>query len=93
MAYNCCMTEIASRELRNDTAGLLRRAQGGEDITVTISGKPVAVLTKLQSARRRWVKRDEILQRLRHAQADPQLRDDLVILAGETTDDELGPGL
>ncbi|MGB0437276.1 MAG: type II toxin-antitoxin system Phd/YefM family antitoxin [Mycobacterium sp.] len=87
------MAEIASRELRNDTAGLLRRAQGGEDITVTISGKPVAVLTKWQSARRRWLKRDEILQRLHHAQADPRLRDDLAILAGETTDDELGQGL
>lgn len=37
--------EVASRELRNNTAGLLRRVQAGEDITITANGKPVALLT------------------------------------------------
>lgn len=84
------MTEVASRELRNDTAGVLRRAQGGEDITVTVNGKPVARLTPLQPSRRRWLTRDELVGRLTRAQADPGLRLDLADLAGDTTDD-LGP--
>ncbi len=84
------MTEVASRELRNDTAGLLRRAQAGEDITVTVNGKPVARLTTLQPSRRRWLSRQELSHRLQRAQADPGLRRDLAALAGDTTDD-LGP--
>jgi prevent-host-death family protein len=84
------MSEVASRELRNNTAGLLRRVQAGEDITVTVNGKPVAVLTAPQPARRRWLHRDELIQRLHRAQADPGLRADLTALAGDTTDD-LGP--
>jgi prevent-host-death family protein len=81
------MSVVASRELRNNTADLLRRVQAGEDITVTVNGKPAAVLTAPQPARRRWLHRDELMQRLRRAQADPGLRDDLAALAGDTTDD------
>ncbi len=84
------MTEVASRELRNGTAGLLRRVQEGEDITVTVNGRPVARLVAYEPARRRWVSRGELVRRLRHARADPGLRDDLAELAGDTTDD-LGP--
>ena len=36
--------EIASRELRNDTAGLLRRVKAGESLVITLRGKPVADL-------------------------------------------------
>lgn len=84
------MAEAASRELRNDTAGLLRRVQAGEDITVTVNGKAVALLTAVQPTRRRWLTRDELLRRFGTAQADPALRQELATLAGDTTDD-LGP--
>lgn len=84
------MTVVASRELRNDTAGLLRRVQAGEDVVITVNGQPVAQLTAVRQARRRWLSRNELLSRLRHAQADPGLRDDLAELAGDSTDD-LGP--
>lgn len=84
------MAVAASRELRNDTAGLLRRVQAGEEITVTVNGKAVALLTALQPTRRRWLSRDELLRRLDNAQADPALRRELAELAGDTTDD-LGP--
>lgn len=84
------MSEVASRELRNDTAGLLRRAQAGEDITITVNGKPVARLSALQPSRRRWLTRDELMRHLGRHQADPGLRRDLAVLAGDTTDD-LGP--
>ena len=82
--------EIASRELRNDTAGVLRRVQAGERVTVTVNGRPVAELVPVQRGPRRWIHRDELVARLRGAQADPGLRADLARLAGDDTDD-LGP--
>jgi prevent-host-death family protein len=82
--------EIASRELRNDTAGVLRRVQAGERMTVTVNGRPVAELVPVQRGRRSWIRRDELVDRLRRAQADPGLRADLARLAGDDTDD-LGP--
>ncbi|MGH3555342.1 MAG: type II toxin-antitoxin system Phd/YefM family antitoxin [Mycobacterium sp.] len=84
------MAEVASRELRNDTAGVLRRVRDGENITITVNGRAVAVLTAVRPERRRWLTKTEFVARLRHAQADPGLRDDLAALAGDTTDD-LGP--
>jgi len=83
-------TEVASRELRNNTAELLRRVGAGEQIVVTTRGKPVASLIPFEGGRRRWLPRAELVRRLSLVQADPGLRDDLARLAGETTDD-LGP--
>ncbi len=84
------MSEVGSRDLRNDTAGVLRRVQAGEDITITVKGRPVAVLSAVAPVRRRWLSGREFLTRLHRVQADPGLRDDLAALAGDTTDD-LGP--
>lgn len=84
------MSEVASRELRNDTAGVLRRVRDGEDVTITVKGRPVAVLTAVSRQRRRWLSKGQFLSRLRRTQADPGLRHDLAVLASETTDD-LGP--
>jgi prevent-host-death family protein len=84
------MGDAASRDLRNDTAGVLRRVQTGEDVTITVKGRPVAVLTAVQPRRRRWLTKTDFLARLQRTQADPGLRDDLAALAGDTTDD-LGP--
>lgn len=81
---------VASRDLRNDTAGVLRRVQSGERVTITVNGRPVAELVPLRRTRRSWIGRDELVARLRTAQADPGLRRDLAELAGDTTDD-LGP--
>jgi prevent-host-death family protein len=84
------MTDVASRELRNDTAGVLARVQAGEDIVITVNGRRVARLVPLQPVSRRWIGRDELMRKLAAAQADAGLRGDLKALAGETTDD-LGP--
>jgi prevent-host-death family protein len=84
------MTVVASRELRNDTAGVLRRVQAGEDVVITVNGQPVAQITAFRTPRRRWLPRSELVARLQHAQADPGLRDELARLAGDSTDD-LGP--
>ena len=82
--------EVAARELRNNTADLLRRVEAGDEIAITTRGKPVAALVPLSPERRRWLPRAELVRRLGVAQADAGLRDDLARLAGETTDD-LGP--
>ena len=81
------MSTVATRDLRNDTAGVLRRVQAGEEIVITVNGKPVAQLVPLLPTRRRWLPRAELSRRLSIAQADPGLRADLARLAGETTDD------
>jgi antitoxin (DNA-binding transcriptional repressor) of toxin-antitoxin stability system len=86
------MSEVALRELRNNAADVLRRAQAGEHIVITSRGKPVASLDALVQPRRRWLPRAELLRRLSVAQADPGLREDLACLAGDTTED-LGPVL
>jgi prevent-host-death family protein len=81
---------VASRELRNDTAGVLRRVEAGEQVTITVNGRPVATMMPVQRSRRSWIRREDLVSRLRRAQADPGLRADLARLGDETTDD-LGP--
>jgi prevent-host-death family protein len=84
------MVTVASRELRNDTAGVLRRVASGEDVVITVNGRPVAHLVAVSEPRRRWLGRGDLVSRLRRAQADPGMRDDLDRVAGESTED-LGP--
>jgi prevent-host-death family protein len=81
------MSDVASRDLRNDTAGVLKRVQDGEDVVITVNGKAVAKLVPVQPTRRRWLPRAELTRRLAHTQADPGLREDLARLAGDMTDD------
>ncbi|SDQ35183.1 type II toxin-antitoxin system Phd/YefM family antitoxin [Quadrisphaera sp. DSM 44207] len=82
------MTEIAARELRNDTSAVIRRAQGGEHIVITVRGRPAAQLVPLpHSGPGAWVSREQLVRQLRTVQADAGLRRDLAELAGDTTDD------
>jgi prevent-host-death family protein len=84
------MTVVASRELRNDTAGLVRRAAEGEQIVIAVNGRPVAQLVPIADQPKQWIGRAQLAGRLLRIQADPGLRADLAELAGDTTDD-LGP--
>lgn len=81
------MTEVAARELRNETAALLRRVEAGEDITITVRGRPVAVLRPIRDTRPTFISRDEFLRKLRGSQADPGLADQLREMNPDTTDD------
>ncbi|MDO8184768.1 type II toxin-antitoxin system prevent-host-death family antitoxin [Conexibacter sp. JD483] len=47
------MATVPQRELRNNVGDVLRRAEAGEHITITVSGRPVAELGPVRS--RRWV--------------------------------------
>ncbi len=80
------MDEVASRELRNQTRALLDRVQAGERITITVEGRPVAVLVPV-GRRPQWIARREFAQQILTNQADPAMADDLATLGQETTDD------
>ena len=80
------MADVASRELRNQTRALLDRVAGGERITVTVNGRPVAELAPI-AERPRWVGKRRFVRDVLAHQADAALAADLVSLAGETTDD------
>lgn len=47
------MATIPQKELRNNVGEVLRRAEAGEQITITVSGRPVAQLGP--SRDRQWV--------------------------------------
>jgi prevent-host-death family protein len=80
------MAEAASRDLRNNTRALLERVEAGEVVTITVDGRPVALLAPLER-RPRWLARDEFVRRIGGHQADPGLASDLADLAPDTTED------
>ena len=79
------MTDVASRELRNQTRALLDRVADGERITVTVNGRPVAELAPI-AERPRWMSRGRFANEVLAYQADAGLAADLASLADETTD-------
>ena len=80
------MTDVASRELRNSTRSLLNRVEAGETLTITVGGRPMAVLSPI-GRRPQWVDRAEFAATVLAHQADAALADDLAELAGEMTDE------
>ncbi len=68
------MATIPQKDLRNHVGEVLRRAEAGERITITVSGRPVAELGPL--GRARWVATDD-LGELWELPPDPALADDL----------------
>jgi prevent-host-death family protein len=81
------MESVASRDLRNHTADVLRRVREGGVVAVTVRGEVVAELHPPSDARPRSWSRAELASWLVEEQADPALRDDLRVLAGEMTGD------
>jgi prevent-host-death family protein len=80
------MTEVASRELRNNTRALLDRVEAGESITITVDGRDVAALVPA-GRRPRFMSRTEFVRSVLSHQADARLRGDIRALAPDTTDD------
>lgn len=80
------MSTIASRDLRNHTADVLRQVRGGTTVTVTVHGTVVAEIRPVRSPRAQLLAKHELVRMLDH-QADPGLTADLEVLAGERTDD------
>ena len=77
------MTTIPQKELRNNVGEVLRRAEAGEEFTITVAGRPVARLGP--AAKRRWVSGPD-LRRVFETPPPRTLDDDLTRLHGELTD-------
>ena len=74
---------IPQKELRNNVGEVLRRAEAGEEFTVTVSGRPVARLGPAQV--RQWVG-GPALQRVWETPAPETLADDLLSFPGALRD-------
>lgn len=68
------MTTVSQEELRNNVGEVLRRAEGGERFTVTVSGRPVVGLGPAK--KRQWVDGDA-LRRIWATPAPESLVEDL----------------
>jgi prevent-host-death family protein len=80
------MTDVASRELRNNTRALLERVEAGETITITVDGRAVATLVPART-RPRFMARDRFIREVLARRADPALLADIRSLVPGTTDD------
>ena len=57
------MLEVSVRELRNRTGDVVRRVEGGETVTLTVHGRPVADIVPHRS-RRESIPADELVERI-----------------------------
>lgn len=89
-SYTDRMVDVAARDLRNNTAAVLRRVQDGEDVTITVHGQPVAKVVPI-AHEQRWLTAREFIGHLSEFQADSKLREELAALIDETTDDLADP--
>lgn len=77
------MTEVGLREMRQNASELVRRAESGERFTVTVSGRPAAVLGPPTPAS--WRDWDDIAVIFR-GRLDPELEADLRRVDGSLVD-------
>lgn len=84
------MTTVASRDLRNHTADVLRTVAEGSRVTVTVNGRAVAEISPVAPGRPTSLSRAQLIELLTLNQADPGMRADLAAL-GDADTDEVGP--
>ena len=80
------MITVASRDLRNHTADVLRQVEDGATVAITVHGRIVAELSPPRGHRKAYFTRDDMRGILATSLADPGLRDDLAEL-GQMTDE------
>jgi prevent-host-death family protein len=77
------VTTVGLRELRQQASDLVRRAEAGENVTITVSGRPSVRLVPVEPrAWRRW----EDLAELFSGRADPAWERDIRALDDEPRD-------
>jgi prevent-host-death family protein len=81
------MSTVASRDLRNHTAEVLRQVADGTRVTITVNGTPVAEISPVRAARPQFLTKADLVSLISGRQADPGLTADLENLAGDATDD------
>jgi prevent-host-death family protein len=77
------MSEAGLRELRQNASELVRRAQAGERVTITVAGRPAAVLGPVGP--RAWHRWDDFAD-LFAAPADPEWSADRDLVNDAVTD-------
>jgi prevent-host-death family protein len=82
VCYTFTMVSIPHRELRNRSGEVLRRAEAGERLTITVGGRPVAQIGPVPQ-RQPWVSRAELLALLAGGTPDPDFFDDLAEMSGD----------
>ncbi len=80
------MRTVSVRELRNDTAAVVAAIRGGQRVTLTSRGEPIADIVP-HRRRARWLSGERIGEELAERQADPELTEDLGRLAGGSIDE------
>jgi prevent-host-death family protein len=75
--------EIGVRDLRNRTGQVIDAVRGGERVTLTVHGEPVADIVP-HGWRTRWLHGERLRAQLLSRAADPGLRGELDTLAGQT---------
>lgn len=83
MCYLRRMSEVGLREMRQNASDLVRRAQAGERVTITVAGRAAAVLGPISPrAWRRWDDLADVFDR----PTDPGWASDRDVLDGAITD-------
>ena len=77
------MATIPQKELRNNVGEVLRRAEAGEEFTITVSGRPVAQLGPARP--HQWVN-GPAMQQVWQTPAPQTLDDDLTRFPGTVAD-------
>lgn len=74
------MESIGLRELRQDASDLVRRVEAGEEITITVAGRPSARLMPIEPVR--WCRWDELAE-LFNGASDPDWEPDQALVDAE----------
>ena len=80
------MKSIPERTLRNQISQVLRDVEAGEQMRITVGGRPVADLVPIHDARN-FVPRERVLDILRQAPLDQAFLADLERLVGATIEE------
>ena len=81
------MRNISQRELRNDISRVLREVEAGEQLRVTVNGRPVADLVPVEGLRRTFVPRDALVELLEKASLGHGFLQDVEPATGATIDE------
>ena len=77
------MSEVGLREVRQNASELVRRAEAGERVTITVAGRPAAVLGPVTS--RTWRQWDDVAPIFATA-TDPEWAEDRDLIDGSIVD-------
>ena len=81
------MKTIPQRELRNRIGQVLRQVERGQQVRITVNGRPVADLVPIGGTRRTFVQRDAVSHLLERAPLDRAFTRDIETAAGATVDE------